>query len=201
MTGVIWGRGRLRPPFTLACVLRSGSAAATIRLFIARPGAEFPSHFGPISPGRVNNYLKKRYVLWPLAAIASAGPMHEPRKREDGCSCQKDQKGEKRPADVVDAAIAVAKIATGEVEENVSGKEPQKAPADKNNSNRKGSLNRSGQQKGRHRHVASGVDDEFLALSRRQGNGDPSVRPLELAIQRPPKSSGHGLRDYWIYPR
>ncbi|MBI4680015.1 MAG: RNA-binding protein [Nitrospirae bacterium] len=35
----------------------------------------------------------------------------------------KGPQGQKRPADVIGAAIKVAKIATGEIEEDVSGKE------------------------------------------------------------------------------
>ncbi|MGD2118225.1 MAG: hypothetical protein PVG66_07695 [Chromatiales bacterium] len=35
----------------------------------------------------------------------------------------KGPKGEKRPADVIGAAVKVAKIATGEIEENLDGKE------------------------------------------------------------------------------
>ena len=40
----------------------------------------------------------------------------------------KGPKGEKRPADVVGAAVTVAKIATGEIEEDTDDK-PEKNPA------------------------------------------------------------------------
>ena len=39
----------------------------------------------------------------------------------------KGPKGEKRPADVIGAAVTVAKIATGEVEEDIDGDGKNKA--------------------------------------------------------------------------
>ena len=41
----------------------------------------------------------------------------------EGISMPKGPKGEKRPADVIGAAVTVAKIATGEIEEEADGKE------------------------------------------------------------------------------